>query len=456
MRARWIALVLAAAALAGIWMLHRAGAPPASRITVQAEGSCAPGAALLVSDLVELQNHWALLQPGRQAPAGTHALRLRVSRQGDRMDLGAELDGEALPPQSGTPAEAFAGLAQALSMAPPEARIIPGDAKEAWELLDLAGRTQDESNGPLVDRAAALVRKAPDCALARLAYATLLTRYLVEHVDADTLEAQSACEQNFQEGLAILPGYPRLSALFAIHLSDIGRQREALDLLQDALRRHPGNLALLNALAYAARTSGLLDLADRALKRRAEISGQPRGQTSLADNTLLYLGHYRAFEAELAALPEGPIKSFYSGYARLLEGDHDGAKARFAAAKMGGLGSSLFLRLSDIYALALDGRGDEARAALDRLEAERTMIHLPDGEFTFKVAEAYGFLGDPGKALDVAERASVQGFGSADWFERAPFLAGARKLPKWRSLDQHLRERQKLLGDTFRPSAFGL
>lgn len=456
-RRAWIALpLLAAAALIGVWAFHRAAKPPASRMMVQAEGLYGPGAALLVSDLMELQNLRTLLPPGGRMPPGVHALRLRVTRQGDRMELTAELDGKPLPPQSGAPAVALSGLTKSLSLRPPRAQLLPADAKRAWELLDLAGRTQDESSGPLVDRAAALVREEPHCALARLAYATLLTRYLVEHVDADTLEAQTACEQNFQDGLAILPGYPRLAALFAIHLSDIGRQREALNLLKDALRRHPGNLTLLNAMAYAARTSGLLGLADRALERRAEISGQPRGQAALADNTLLYLGHYRTFETELTALPEGSIKSFYGGYARLLQGDHEGAKARFATAKLGGLGSTLFVRLSAIYALALEGRGVEARTALDALEAERTMIHLPDGEFTFKVAEAYGFLGDPGKALDVAERASVQGFGSAEWFERAPFLTEARKLPKWRSLDLHLRERQALMEATYPPSAFGL
>lgn len=456
-RGRWITLgLLAAAALGGAWLLHRAGAPPASRVTVLAEGLCAPGAELLLSDLIELQNRQIILPPGGALPKGTHTLRVHLSRQGDRLDLRAELDGGALPSQSGPPSEAFAGLARALALLPPDPTLIPVDATEAWELLDLAGRTQDEASAPLVDRAATLVRKEPGCALARLAYATLLTRYLVEHVDVDTMEAQSTCERNFQDGLATLPGYPRLAALFAIHLSDLGRQREALGLLEDGLRRHPGNLSLLNALAYAARTSGQLELADRALDRRAALSGQPRGQASLADNTMLYRGRYSGFESELQALPEGPIKTFYGGYVRLLRGDSAGARTKFTPSESGGLGSTLFVRLSQIYVLALDGRGGEARAALDALEAERTRIHLPDGEFTFKVAETYGFLGDPGKALDVAERASVQGFGCADWFERAPFLAGARKLPKWRSLDQHLREREKLLGDAFPPSAFGL
>jgi len=204
------------------------------------------------------------------------------------------------------------------------------------------------------------------------------------------------------------------------------------------------------------RTSGLLATADKALERRADLVGQRRGQASLADNALLYGGHIEAFASSVESLPPGPLRAFYSGYARLLQGDREGALVRFKEARMGGLGSSLFVRLAEVYGSALEGRDAEALANLDTLESERTQIHLPDGEFTFKVAEAYGFLGQPAKALDLAERASVQGFGCAPWFERAPFLADARKLPKWLSLDQHLRERQTLLADRFPPSRFGL
>ena len=211
-----------------------------------------------------------------------------------------------------------------------------------------------------------------------------------------------------------------------------------------------------SAVAYAAGTCGGLDVADRALERRAESTGVPRGQAALADNALLYTGKYGAFESGLAALPPGPMQSFYQGYARLLMGDREGARTFFEGAKPGGLGSSLFLRLSEVYRLALEGRGADANAALDKLESERMWMHLPDGEFTFKLAEAYGFLDRPGEALDVAERASVQGFGCAPWFERTPFLAAARQLPRWISLDTHLRARQKLLEETFPASAFHL
>ena len=449
----WIALGLAAAAgLSWAWLHHHAPL----RLSIRASGDCADGIANLIADQAELRNRWVVLSPGLPLPPDAHALELRMARKGADLSMEGTLDGRRLDLPEGPPAAVLDRLAPQLGLPAMGPELTGAQAGDAWELLDLAGRKQENTTAPLLARAKALAAREPRCASARLIYATLLTRYLVEHVDADTLEAQAACEQNFREGLAVLPGYPRLVTLFAVHLSDIGRQREALELLEGALNRHPSNPNLLNALAYAARTSGLLDLANAALERSSRSRGQPRGQVDLADNALLYSGRYTAFEQNLNTLRPGPLRAFYLGYARLLRKDWQGAYARFLDARLGGLGSSLFVRLAAVYRLQLEGHPDEALAELDALEGERTQIHLPDGEFTFKVAEAYGFLGHPGKALDVAERASVQGFGCLPWFERSPFLADARKLPKWASLDQHLRERQRLLKESFPPSAFGL
>ncbi len=451
----WGALLLATGLAAVLWTC-RPRAIPTGRIAIRAEGPGGPGFALLVSDLFELQNRQIVVPADMPTPPGAHKLRMRLSRVGDALLVDANLDGRSLPLQEGTPARALADLAKALSLEPPGPTLIPENPADGFALLDLAGLTQDDANPTLVAQAKGLVARNPGCASAHLALAALLTRYLVENMEYDTLEAQQACERNFLDGLALLPGYPRFAALYAIHLSDIRRQPEALRFLQDTIQRHPGNAALLNALAYAARTAGLLDLADLALQRRSALADLPRGQTRLADNTLLYEGRYQAFEVSLSTLPPGPLKNFYAGYARLLQGDPDGARPLFAATQPGGLGSTLFVRLAKVYSLALDGQKDEANRALDALNAERIQIHLPDGEFTFKVAEAYGYLGRPGDALEAAERASVQGFGCVGWYERAPFLAEARDLPRWKSLDSHLKERQAILERSFPPSSFAL
>ncbi len=454
-RLGWAALGLALCALALLWVF-RAPRIPTSALAIQAEGPDSAGLANLLSDVTEQRDRYLVVPAGTPPPSDAHLLRVHLAQEGESLSADAELDGHPLPHQTGTPAQVLAGLETALGLGSPDPAFMPTNTQDGFELLDLAGRTQDDASPELVAEAQALVARNPKCASARLALATLLTRFLVEHADLDTLEAQQACERNFLEGLAILPRYPRFTGLYAIHLSDIRRQPEALRLLQGALKRHPGNATLLNALAYTARTSGLLALADRALQRRSALADLPRGQANLADNTLLYEGKYPAFESGLAGLPKGPLRAFYQGYARLIQGDSEGAGPFFAAAQPGGLGSTLFVRLAEVYRLALAGRKDEANRALDALDAERVRIRLPDGEFTFKVAEAYGYLGRASDAFEAAERASVQGFGCAAWYERAPFLAEARKLPRWPSLDQHLRERQRLLEASFPASSFGL
>src|SRR5206468_1334483 len=108
------------------------------------------------------------------------------------------------------------------------------------------------------------------------------------------------------------------------------------------------------------------------------------------------------------------------------------------------------------YLLALEGRTLESGEALEKLELERVQVRVPDGELTFKVAEAYGYLGQPRLALEVMGKAAVQGFGCTRWYERSPFLAGARQLPAWPRLLLTLQERQGLLETRFPPSRFEL
>lgn len=449
--------LLAATCAAGLLLwTHRRPSIPTQRLAVRADGVGGPGLALVVSDLYEVANRRIIVPVGTVPPAGTHLLTLHLSRRDADLVVDAEMDGRPLPRQEGTPSQVLSGLAKALALPTPGAAFMPVDPGDGFDLLDLAGLTQDDATADRVAKAHALVLRVPGCASARLAFGTLQTRFLVEHMEADTLDAQRLCEQNFQDGLGIIPNYPRFVALYAVHLSDIRRQPEALRLLQSALKQHPGNASLLNSLAYAARTSGLLELADRALQRRSSLADLPRGQASLADNTLLYEGKYKAFETSLSTLQPGPLRNFYLGYTRLIEGDRDGAHALFAATQPGGLGSTLFVRLAEVYRLALEGRTQEANQALDTLDAERIQIRLPDGEFTFKVAEAYGFMGRPGDALEAAVRASIQGFSCTPWYERAPFLAEARKLPRWTSLDLHLKERQRIMEASFPASSFAL
>ena len=104
--------------------------------------------------------------------------------------------------------------------------------------------------------------------------------------------------------------------------------------------------------------------------------------------------------------------------------------------------------------LDLEGRPQDGLVELREMDEIRGKLHIPDGEWTFKEAEAYAVLGDADRGVDCATRAFVQGFSCAAWYENSPFLAKVRTHPRWPTLRRNIRERQAVLEGSFPPSAF--
>jgi hypothetical protein len=82
-------------------------------------------------------------------------------------------------------------------------------------------------------------------------------------------------------------------------------------------------------------------------------------------------------------------------------------------------------------------------------------LRVSDGEFTLRMAEAAAFLGDSVLALELAERAYIQGFGCTRWYQQSPLLAPIRGTARFASLVQHLQERQAMLEQRFPLRRFG-
>lgn len=414
-----------------------------------------PGPELLAA----LGDRTLVIHPIARRQGSQLSLELRRTWSGALRRGTPDWQGSVLPP--GPPGSV---LQQALEDLPLRLRpntgfrLMPREPGCFWDLLRAQGwhRLHDrlEEAQRLAER---VIQTEGDCATAWLVHGDILYRRLL----SDPRSLPNAMETTEASLLAVLervPGHPRATFVLAELHTDAGNQRAALEFLREAQGQNPQAAPVYAGLAYAARTAGLLDLARRALERRSQLV--PAALTVFsAENTFLYLDDSAAFEATLLERPDNPRNvtvRFYRGYLALARGRREEARSWFDRAAALGDGFGEFRQLSLAYGHIAAGRDAKALEVLQTLERQRTGLRIPDGEFTFKMAEAHALLGRREAALDLLIRASAQGFGCARWYRKSPFLHPLRSAPRWPSLLARLEEREALLASRFKPRDFGL
>jgi hypothetical protein len=407
----------------------------------------------------------------RSLPPDTWILRFQGRRSGDQLAFNSEWNSVG---------RLLTGRPWLLDMAPPEEPqevfhqfvhrwplgvhflkgkdLLPRDPAHFWTLLEILSVQDDQMATEYLASAQALAEVEPQCATAWTELGDHLYRSLWVHPEASGVGLNSITHQAFQRAQALVPGHPRAAFLGSLMLTDTGNQRVALQTLQKALKLRPGIPDLYLGLAYAGRTAGLLEGARRALTRREAlfVPGTPPSPW-LVETTYLYLGDLKAFRQNLMDMKNSRMDAsvlFYQGYLDLLEHHREKALESFQAGSGDAIVPVPFRDLCRAYQAYLKGTPAQGLTLLRKVDEVRGRLHIPDGEWTFKEAEAYALLGDSDAAMDAATRAFAQGFSCATWYEKSPFLALARSHPRWATLLRNVRERQAVLELSFPPRTF--
>jgi hypothetical protein len=425
------------------------------------------GILLLLKDHLELSQDRPVVEEANLADPVT-MVATRIELAGKRLgnELILELRTQGPGPREGhwvslkgSPAACFqAALAHLRTPYRPKLAILPSEPSGFWDLAEATGWRIDQDPGKPLRMAKQLVEREPRCAGAWASYAALTYWQLGREAGKADTESFHHCEALFLRTFELVPHYPRAVDDYIGFKTDIGNAREAMETGFAALARYPSVAHLHGALAYPARVSGLLEGASRTLRARDALAGPHSSERNQVENTFLYRGDWELFERTLGPGSEAinePAKDFYRGYVNLIRGQVDRARPFFARAQRVEGSWVQFEALARVFELGLSHDREAALKALRRLKADRALLRVPDGEFTFKLAEAFAFLGEPEEATQTALRAFAQGFACTRWYLESPLLASVPHQARWNSLTQHLKERQELMEKAFPPRRFG-
>ena len=480
----WVALVLVVLCLgaAGLLLMRP---PAAERVLLLASHlesrgeDLGPGMETLLSDFLEVLvgatvTHADALPSQaelKRLPPQTWLLRFQGGRDGDRLALTLEWNtidrlladqawiGDATP--SREPGQTMEHAVQQWPLPIRHRRLdelLPRTSAHFWALLKGLSIRDDQTAAAHLGASQELAEAEPGCSTAWTTLGDHLYRSLWVSPEQAGVGLNSRTHHAFQKAVGLVPGHPRATFLRSMMLTDTGNQNLALRTLQEAIRMRPGSPDLYLGVAYASRTSGLLEIARKALARRGDLTGPLTSPSAwFAETTYLYLGDQEAFGRELAragSFRQDASILFYQGYFALLQGRREEALRLLKDGSDPRLGPAPFHDLCRVYRAYLEGRSEEGLAELRRIDEIRGKLRIPDGEWTFKEAEAYSLLGDADRGVDCATRAFVQGFSCAQWYRASPFLERVRKHPRWQTLQRNIQERQAVLEGTFPPSAF--
>jgi tetratricopeptide (TPR) repeat protein len=241
-------------------------------------------------------------------------------------------------------------------------------------------------------------------------------------------EQYDKAKSAFQRALALQPKQVEARIFLSNFLIDTGEAEKAVPLLRDAQREYPTNASLHWELGYAYRFAGMLEesLAECQYARR--IDPQVKGNGAVL-NTLLYLGKYDDFLADLPESGDSSFPTFYRGFAEYHQKHWEQAERDFDRAWQ--LEQTLYSQTGEALSDAIGQRRSDGLALLHDLERKIEQHGVGDPEGTYKIAEAYAVLGDKDSALRMLRYSIEHGFFASPYFRSDPLLANIREEPQF-------------------------
>ncbi len=253
-------------------------------------------------------------------------------------------------------------------------------------------------------------------------------------------EQYDKAQAAYEKAMALNPDLVEPRIYMANMLTDTGRVEQAVPLLREALASNANNAELHWELGYAYRFAGMLPESVAECERARQIDPEVKINSS-AMNAYLYLGEYAKF---LDSLPnqDTAYVLFYRGLGEFYENRSQEAAQDFNRSYM--LQPSLLpARVGKALSESIAGRHEAALQMLRQTQDEMEERGVSDAESMYKVAEAYGVLGDQHAALHALSHTIEGGFFCDACFETDPLLSGIRNEGEFQRLVEEARHRHE-------------
>ena len=241
----------------------------------------------------------------------------------------------------------------------------------------------------------------------------------------------------FGRALALQPKQVEARIFLANFLIDTGEVEKAVPQLRDAQKDNPSNASLYWELGYAYRFAGMLKQSLEECQHARQIDPKVKGNGAVL-NTLLYLGRYDDFLANLPARDDSfPI--FYRGFAEYHLKRWDQAARDFDRAWQ--LEHTMYTQTGEALRDGIDHHEEEGLRLLHDLEEKIQEHNVGDPEGTYKIAETYAVLGDRDSALRMLRYSIEHGFFPWPYFRTDPLMSNIRSDPRFGELMETARRR---------------